>query len=243
MSKRHKPRVGSSSNGFFCKKALVSGFARSFVSQQPIVDATITIIANQEFQFQTDSEGKFGPFLWPVGKQLTLKLEKKGNWWTGYHTTQTATIIVPPEGINDANYLKNISFQVPSNIAYRFFSWVMGVTADPSTCQIAATITPPGVTMADCPQGEAGVEVSLSPNPHVKPRYPGMLPWIHKTNFFNCEKATVTSRDGGVIFANVPEGIYTLNAKKKGRLFSQVKLIALRGGFINASPPNGPTMR
>lgn len=234
---RNKP---ASSHAFFLPKtAPVSAFARSFVSQRPIVGATITILEDEKYQFKTDSEGKFGPFLWLVGYPLTLRLEKKGSWLTGYYATQSATIIVPPEGFNDSNYLKHISFQVPSNMAFTLLSWTMGLSENKSACQIAATITPPGMTMDDIPQGEAEVQVSLSPDPYIKPRYLGVFPLIHKTNFFYCGSAT--SLDGGVIFPNVPEGTYTLTAKK-GEQVSKITVTARKGVLVNASPPHGPIM-
>src|SRR5580704_9015482 len=77
--------------------ALVSGFVRSFVSGKPIPDAWITVVENEQLQFKTDSTGTFGPFEWPVGKPITLVFEKPGSFWSGYKTTQSPTIIVPPE--------------------------------------------------------------------------------------------------------------------------------------------------
>ncbi|KTC87056.1 hypothetical protein [Legionella brunensis] len=220
---------------------LVSGFARSFISGQAISDATVTVLENEKLKFQTDSAGRFGPFEWPVGEPITLVFEKPGSFWSGYKTTQTATLIVPPEGINDANFLKNISFQVPSNIAYKFLSFAMGLTEDPQACQIAATVTPPNTTMADIPQGVADVKVTLSPGVNSRTFYFGIFPIIHKTNPF-IRKLEATSLDGGVAFINVPPGDYVMEAKKDNMLFSKVAIKARKGVVVNASPPHGPTL-
>ncbi len=221
--------------------ALVSGFARSFVSGEPIADATITVLENDKLTFQTDSSGKFGPFEWSIGQPITLVLEKHGSLWSGYKTTQTATVIVPPEGINDKNFLKNISFQVPSNLAYQILSWAMGITEDPDACQIATTITPPNTTMDDIPQGVAGVKVTLSPNINTKPFYFGIFPLIDKTNPW-VRSLEATSLDGGVVFSNIPPGEYTMEAQKEGAVFSKVTFKARKGVLVNASPPQGPIM-
>ncbi|KTD43189.1 hypothetical protein [Legionella parisiensis] len=221
--------------------ALVSGFARSFISGQPIADATITVLENNNLKFKTDSSGKFGPFEWPVGEPITLVFEKPGSFWSGYKTVQTATLIVPPEGIHDENFLKNISFQVPSNVAYQFLSFAMGETEDPKACQIAATITPPNTTMDDIPQGVEGVTVSLSPKVDAKTFYFGIFPFIHKTNPF-IKTLKATSLDGGVAFLNVPPGDYIMKAEKGNIPFSEVKIKAREGMIVNASPPQGPTM-
>lgn len=221
--------------------ALVSGFARSFISGQPIVDATITVLENDQLQFKTDSSGKFGPFEWPVGTSLTLVFEKPGSFWSGYKKIQTATLTVPPEGINNENFLKNISFQVPSNMAYKFLSFAMGETEDPLACQIAATVTPPNTTLDDIPQGVEGVTVSLSPKVDAKTFYFGIFPIIRKTNPF-IKTLKATSLDGGVAFINVPPGDYTMKSEKDNIPFSEVKIKAREGMIVNASPPQGPTM-
>ncbi|MFT4058563.1 MAG: carboxypeptidase regulatory-like domain-containing protein [Legionella sp.] len=224
------------------KTALVSGFARSFVSGMPIADATITIIENEQLKFHTNSAGKFGPFEWPVGQPITLVLEKQGSFWSGYKTTQTATLIVPPEGIDSEKYLKNISFQVPSNMAYKFLAVATGLTEDPLACQIAATITPPNTTLDDIPQGIEGVTVKLSPCTNSIPYYFGIFPIVHKTNPF-IRTLTSTSLDGGVLFPNVPPGDYILYAEKNGMIFSEVTIKARQGILVNASPPKGPTLQ
>ncbi|KTD69198.1 MULTISPECIES: carboxypeptidase regulatory-like domain-containing protein [Legionella] len=223
------------------KAVLVSGFARSFISGLPIADATITVLENNQLKFKTDASGKFGPFAWAVGKPITLVFEKPGSFWTGYKTTQTATVIVPPEGINHENYVKNISFQVPSNMAYKLLSFAIGEAEDPDACQIAATITPPNTTMDDIPQGVEGVTVSLSPNVKVRTFYFDIFPFIHKTNPF-IRTLKSTSLDGGVAFLNVPPGDYIMEARKDNILFSKVIIKARKGMLVNASPPQGPTM-
>ncbi len=221
--------------------ALVSGFARSFISGAPIADATITALENAQIRLQTDANGQFGPIEWPIGEAITLVCEKSGSFWSGYKTTQTPTFIVPPEGINDSNMLKNISFQVPSNMAYRLLSIAMGISEDPECCQIAATITPPHTTMDNIPQGVEGVTASLSPCVNSRPYYFSMFPLLHKTNPF-IRSLNATSLDGGVAFTNVPPGDYILTAEKNNIPFSTVHIKARKGVVINASPPNGPTM-
>lgn len=219
--------------------ALVSGFARSFISGEPLVEATITTLENEQLKFTTDSQGRFGPFPWPVGEPLTLVCEKPGSFLRGYKTTQTATLIVPPEGINNVDYVKNVSFQVPSNLAYKLLSLTMGIAEKPDTCQIAATITPANTTMDNIPQGIAGVKLRLSPGNH-QAFYFGMFPIIHKTNpcLRNLE---ATSLDGGVAFTNVPAGDYILEACKDDIPFTSVRIKARKGVVVNASPPFGPT--
>lgn len=224
------------------KTTLISGFARSFVSGMPISDGTVTVIENQELSLKTDKDGKFGPFEWPVQQPITLVFEKPGSFWSGYRATQTATIFVPPEGINNNNFLKNISFQVPSNLAFKVISLAMGEREDSQACQIATTVTPSGTTLDNIPQGIANVKVSLSPEVSARVFYFDIFPIIHKTNPF-IRKLESTSLDGGALFVNVPEGEYTLEAKKDGITFSKVHIKARKGTLVNASPPFCPVQQ
>lgn len=222
------------------KMALVSGFARSFISGEPIVEGLVTALENDTLQLITDENGYFGPFEWPVGNPITLVFEKPGSFWSGYKTTQTATIIVPESGINDPDFLKNISFQVPSNMAYALFAEAMGGTEDPLACQITTTITPPNTTMDDIPQGIEGVTVTLLPDVNAQVFYFDIFPIIHKTNPF-MRQLEATSLDGGVAIVNVPPGDYTIVASKEGVTFSTINVTARRGVLVNVSPPHGPT--
>lgn len=230
-------KLATSPHAFF-NKAPVSGFARSFVSSAPIPNATITILEDETFQCQTDNEGRFGPIMWTVGTPITFRLEKNGSWWSGYRTTQTATLIVPPEGIHNDHYVKNVSFQVVSNMAFSCISWGMGRVEIAETGQIAVTVTPPGITMDDIPQGEPDVEVSLEPDPGVRPFYLGIVPWFHKTNFLGCQQQRATTHDGGVIFPNIPPGVYKVTARKGDRV-AEIEVSVSEGVITNASPPIG----
>lgn len=216
--------------------APVSGFARSFLTYNTIPNAKITILENG-VQFNTDSDGRFGPFQYTVGKPITLVLEKQG-----FHTTQSATITVPPEGLNDP--LHEISFQVPSDFAFNLFRYALGVTLDENACQVTAAITAHHKTMADIPQGEADAKAVLTPDANVKPFYFGIFkrgPLKDKTNPLQ-HHLTASSLDGGVGYLNLPprDEPYTLTAVKAGVTFNEVKFIARKGMFINISPPQGP---
>jgi hypothetical protein len=221
------------------EKALVSGFARSFISDKPIGGASITVLETGA-KLTTDQEGHFGPFAYPVGKPLTLELEK-----FGYRTTQSATVIVPPEGLT--GHLNNMTFQVPSVESYYLLATVIGAEEDPESCHLATTITAFHKTMEDCPQGEAGATISISPYTHEAPFYFDIFkqgPLKDKTNPF-AKGLSQTSDDGGVLLFNLPprEKPYVITARKNGKTFSQAQFICRKGAFINISPPLGPMVQ
>ncbi|CEG58120.1 peptidase associated/transthyretin-like domain-containing protein [Legionella fallonii] len=222
--------------------ALVSGVAHSYATGWPINGATITVIEDETIKLTTDSAGKFGPFEYPIGQPITLVFEKTGSLWSGYKTTQTSTMIVTSEGFNNKDYLKNITFQVPSNIVYKFLFLAMGVTENPELCQIATTVTALNKTIEDIPQGIAGVTVEITPKIDKNPFYFGTVPILDITNPF-VRTLSATTMDGGVAFLNVPEGKYVLEARKEGMTFSQVEIQARKGVLVNASPQRGLTQQ
>lgn len=216
--------------------APVSGFARSFIMGSEIANATITIVETGE-KTKTDNHGKFGPIDYPIGKPITLVIEK----W-GYHTTQSATVIVPPEGLTGP--YNNITFQVPSVESYYLLSTIVGATENPQACHVAVTITAYHKNMDDDPQGEEGATVSLAAHPEQPPFYFDIFrsgPLKGKTNPFT-KGLTSTSEDGGLLIFNVApqDKPYVITATKPGVLFTESQFLCRKGMFINVSPPTGP---
>jgi hypothetical protein len=218
--------------------APVSGFARSFVLGLPIAGATITVLETGQ-TITTDSNGKFGPFLYPVGKPITLELKK-----FNYETTQSGTVIVPPRGLT--GIYDNISFQVPSIETYYLLTKIVGAELDEEKCHVAMTITAYHKTLDDIPQGEANATVTLSPAVNVQPFYfdifkDGLLKG--KTNP-STHGLTKTTEDGGVAFFNLPprKRPYVVSALKSGVVFTKAEFLCRRGEFINLSPPRGPSV-
>jgi hypothetical protein len=216
--------------------APVAGFARSFIMNSVIPNATITILETGE-KIKTDAAGHFGPFQYPIGKPITLQIEK----WE-YKTTQTGTYIVPKEGLTGP--YNNITFQVPSIESFYLLQAAIGASFNPDDCHVASTVIKFHKTLDDVPQGEPNATVELLPATPDAPFYFGIFesgPLKGKTNPF-IRGLTQTSDDGGIGFFNVParDEPYTLIAKKDGVIFTQAKFICKKGAFVNISPPSGP---
>lgn len=217
--------------------APVTGFARSFIMGTKLANATITILETGQ-TFPTDENGHFGPIYYPIGKPITLKLEK-----FNYKTTQTGTYIVPKDGLTGP--YNNITFQVPTIETYYILSTVMGSENLPDSCHVTSTITAYHKTMDDDPQGEEGAKVTLTPAIDEKPFYFDIFksgPLKGKTNPMT-KGLTETSEDGGVAFYNIPvsKKPYVMSAEKNGVAFSKVAFTCTNDAFINISPPNGPS--
>jgi hypothetical protein len=204
--------------------APISGFAHSFLMGLHLANAKITILETGA-TFHTNKNGEFGPFPYPVNKPITLQFEK----W-GYQTTQSATVIVPSDGLNDA--YSNITFQIPSMESYYLLANIIGAKIDENSCHLTATIT-------------AFHKTTISPKVNQMPFYFDIYesgPLKGKTNPFT-RNLTKSSEDGGVAFFNLPpsDKPYILSAEKDGKKFSEAKFICKKGAFINLSPPLGPT--
>lgn len=219
--------------------APVSGFARAFIMGNAISNANITILETGE-KIKTDKEGKFGPFNYPIGKPITLVIEK-----FGYKTTQSATIIVPKEGLTGP--YDNITFQVPSIETYYVLASIIGAKIDDNACHVVTTITAYHKTMDEAPQGEVDAKVTLLPDLNVTPFYFGVFksgPLKDKTNPF-IKGLTQASEDGGATYFNLPpsEKPYIISATKEGLTFSEAQFLCRPGAFINISPPRGPMVQ
>lgn len=218
--------------------APVSGFARSFLLGRPIANAKITIIETG-MQITTDKNGRFGPFLYVVGKPITLLLQKRG-----FKTTQSGTQIVTRSGLIGSYH--NISFQVPSIPTYYLIAALIGAKLDDDSCHVTTTVTAYHKTLYDIPQGEPNAQIVLIPKVNTMPFYFDIFKTRllkDKTNPFT-RSLTSTSLDGGVAFFNLPPRLlpYTLSAKKAGYEFSKAHFLCRKGVFINVSPPQGPSI-
>lgn len=216
--------------------APVSGFARSFITGTELSNATITVLETG-LKLKTDEHGNYGPFLYPVGKPITLTFEK-----FGYKTTQSGTFIVPKNGL--AGKHDNITFQVPSLETYYLMAALIGAKFDSESCHLVTTILANGKTMDDDEQGEPNAHVTIRPYHNETAFYFDIFkdgPLKGKTNPFT-KDLTATSKDGGIGFYNLPprDEPYTITAVKDGVVFTEAQFICRKDTFINISPPSGP---
>ena len=216
--------------------APVSGFARSFLLGKHLANATVTVLETG-LKLATDKDGHFGPFQYPVGEPITLEFEK----W-GYKTTQSATIIMPAEGLTGP--FNNVTFQVPSVETYYLFSYLIGASIDKNSCHLTSTITAYHKILDDAPQGVEGAIAQITPAVDQRPFYFGIYesgPLKGKTNPFT-RGLKKSSEDGGIAFFNLPprDEPYVISASKDGVHFSEATFRCRKGAFINISPPRGP---
>lgn len=163
----------------------------------------------------------------PSGGPLTFSLTQPG-----FHPNQSATLTLGADG------LPRLGFQATTQLTFELLGSIARVDPDPTRCQISTTVSRLGTEPYGGDKlGVEGVTVAIDPP----------LPDIDGPIYFNLSGLTPfpdrnlpsTTIDGGVIFANVPVGEYTLTATKAGTSFTPVAIRCRAGVLVNAAPPNG----
>lgn len=163
--------------------ATVEVRVRWFMADLPIPWATVQAMNETSYasgSWQTGTNGKVS-FQWPVGEELTLKLQPS----LSYPEIQSATVIVPPEGLT-GDY-GEITFQVPNTFVYMAFRSALQMkyysNGRNDSCHVVTTITPPDKNLHHCPHGVAGVQIELDPPQYDQVHYFGII----ESGMFSCK--------------------------------------------------------
>ena len=154
----------------------------------------------------------------------------------GHHTIYLQTFTTAGEN------LANVNFQTPSDDVYRALVALLSVPVDaagnPTRCAIVSTFSTRNVRDLDFAgfigygaHGVAGATATASP----------ALP---RPTYFNAQvipdpAQELSSDDGGVVWTNVPSGVYTIRAHKPGTRFARFVATCRPGRIVNANPPWG----
>jgi hypothetical protein len=178
---------------------------------------------------RTDRDGAFALQGFAAGGTATLRLHHPD-----HNPIQTGTLEVLPEG------LERVTFQAPDHSTYRVLELVLRLEADPSRCQLATTVTRVGLSLYDSSDhGEAEATVTIDPPLSAPAEGPIYFEYLNAQAIIPDRRLRQTTRDGGVLFLNVPPGDYTLTAHKPGVRFTTVRMRCRAGLLVNASPPWG----
>jgi hypothetical protein len=208
-------------------KVTVSGDLFAFLQETSgarISGATIRVLEQPDRSTATDAQGHFELGDLDEGTEVTLVVEHPTLF-----PTQTGTVVLPADGVHP------FVIQALPVGAFKLLSALLPPVDLDHNCAMATTVSRLGGTLhVNVRQGEAGAIVTSSP----------ALPAEVGPIYFNeavlpDRNQPATSKDGGVVFANVPPGEYVLSASKDGTAFSPVKMKCRAGFLINAGPPLG----
>jgi hypothetical protein len=207
----------------------VSGDAFAFTlpgTPYGLIDAaTITILEDPSLSVVTDADGHFEITGVAPGSEATFLLARDG-----FPPARTKTFTIP-----EAGELSQVTFQVPDDDLFDALAGVLMIDVDPAACQLVSTVTRVGKSLYDeGAHGEAGATVTLEPA-----LAPEQGPVYFNETVIPDPTLTETSEDGGVLFYNVPPGVYTMSAHKDGVTFESTTMKCDAGVLVNASPPFG----
>jgi hypothetical protein len=190
--------------------------------------STVTVVEAPDRSGVVAEDGSF-TLVVPSGAPLSFLLEAEG-----YVPIQSATISITEAGLSD------LGFQVPTASTVELMASAAQVDIDPDRCQIATT-----VSSADSPSyggsgvGEPDAVVAMDPGLPDAATGPIYFDYFSDSIIFPDPTLTATTIDGGVLFANVTTGEWTLRATKDGVVFSDAVVRCRPGLMVNAAPPHG----
>lgn len=210
----------------------IRGTAYTFNTPDPIAGATISLVEFPEITAVTADDGSYELAV-PAGATVTPVIEAEG-----HHSIhlQTFTLDADHEGVE----IDGANFQTPTDDIYAALSALISgfVGKDPfadGACVIVTTVSDKrvvGMTFDELinfhPHGKPGATAAIEPA-NAQPIYfnSDVLPDLAQT---------VVSDDGGVLWANVPPGVYTLSAQLEGTSFATAQVTCESGWVVNANP-------
>ncbi|MFN8160125.1 MAG: carboxypeptidase-like regulatory domain-containing protein [Solirubrobacterales bacterium] len=212
------------------RKVHITGTVYAFDNQAPIAGAKIRVAELPGAKATSAANGSYDLTV-PDGARITPYVEA-----TGFHGIYLQTFVTA--GRN----LRRVNFQVPSVGIYHGLALLLGVklNADdnPARCVIVSTFSTVNVRDLSFPDfvaygahGVAGATASASPA-------------LTDPIYFNAsvipdKSLTESSVDGGVIWLNVPRGVYRLTAHHPSARFARFTATCVPGRLVNANPPQG----
>lgn len=211
-------------------ETVISGQAFVFgpAPELHFADATLSVMEAPELRAPVADDGTFSLTV-PSGAPLSFVLEHPE-----LAPIQSATIEIEPAGLAD------LGFQVPTSAVVELMARASEVVIDAEACQVVSTVSsaasPPYGGSA---VGEPGAVVEVRPALPEGASGPVYFEYVSDALILHDPELDTTTVDGGVIFANLPTGEWTLHASKAGVSFTEPTARCRPGTIVNASPPHG----
>jgi hypothetical protein len=154
----------------------------------------------------------------------------------GYHTIYLQTFTT------DGGDLVNVNFQTPTEAVYRGLAALLKVPLDSRgnlvRCAIVSTFNTRNVRDLSFAQftayGAHGVAGATATGAPALPK-----PVYFNENVVPDPAQAASSKDGGVVWTNVPAGVYTITAHDPVTRFASFVATCRPGRVVNANPPWG----
>ncbi len=195
-------------------------------AQERVADATIGVVELPGISTKTDAQGHYDLAV-PKGATVTPTISA-----AGYHSMTLQTFA------NVQTDLEHVHFQTPDDGIFAVLSGVVGVTPDDQHCIIASTTSTKAIQGLTYEQFRAfGAHGVADATATGKPDLPPTL--YFDANTVPDKTLKATTADGGVLWTNVPPGVYTISASHPTKKFATFTATCKGGGLVNANPPWG----
>jgi len=204
----------------------LTGHVYAFNTPTPVAGARISVAELPEIVTTTDAQGVYVLTV-PDGKQVTPFVTADT-----FHTMHLQTFTMAGKN------LQHVNFQTPDNGIYDMLAQIVGVDPKSPVCHIVSTVSTKDIQGLSFEaftkfgaHGVAGATASASPT--LPP------PIYFNKSVVPDAKQVGTSEDGGVLWINVPAGVYSISATHPTRQFASFTATCEAGRLVNANPPWG----
>ena len=214
--------------------AVITGTAYTFNTRNVIAGATIRVVELPDVVAVTEADGSYRLEV-PRGSTVTAYIEAEG-----HGSIHVQTFVLDDD--HDGTEIAGVNFQTPTTTVYAALRALIAgyIGRDPfeDGCVVVSTIGDERLTgmpfdefIRFAPHGVEGASATIDP-PVAEPIY-------FNASVLPDPNQVLSSIDGGVLWANVPPGTYTLEAHKEGVEFAQVRATCEPGWVVNANPVHG----
>ena len=208
----------------------ITGTAYSFDNQEPIAGALIRVAELPRARARTKPNGSYDLVV-PDRSKVTPYIRA-----VGYHGIYLQTFRT--EGRN----LRRVNFQIPTLDTYHALAAFLGVRLDendnPARCVVVSTISTREIRNLSFAEFIAyGAHGVAGATARAQPALP--KPIYFNENVIPDLSLTASTIDGGVIWLNVPRGVYRFSAHRSSARFASFVATCRPGRLINANPPQG----
>jgi hypothetical protein len=154
----------------------------------------------------------------------------------GYHTIYLQTFTTAGQN------LRNVNFQTPTDDIYMALAGLLGVSLDPAgnltNCAIVSTFSTRKIRNLTYKQFRAfGAHGVAGATASSTPALPS--PIYFNENVVPDPSQPASSKDGGVIWTEVPPGVYRITGHSPTTRFASFVATCRPGRIVNANPPWG----
>jgi hypothetical protein len=211
-------------------KVHLTGTAYAFDNQLPIAGATIRVAELRGVKATSAADGSYDLVV-PAGARVTPYIEA-----AGFHGIYLQTFFTTGKDV------ERVNFQVPSVGIYHALAALLGVKLDaddnPMNCVVVSTISTVEIRdlnfedfIAFGAHGVAGATATA---------YPALpSPIYFNSSVIPDRTLTESSVDGGVLWLDVPMGVYRFRARHPSARFASFVATCKPGRLVNANPPQG----